>query len=100
MSDVSTALSTSSFDAATSLREVRRALESAARKAWTQGLQGAARGYLLAALSRSLRAPLVCVAADEEGAGQLAADLAFFLGGEGSLLAPTVLRLPADEVTP
>ncbi|WNZ63279.1 hypothetical protein QEG98_05855 [Myxococcus sp. MxC21-1] len=48
----------------------------------------------------ALRAPLVCVAVDEEAADALAADLSFFLGGQGSLLAPRVLRLPADEVLP
>src|SRR5215510_10425447 len=65
------------------------------RRVLTQGLKGAARGYLLSKLSRQLSAPLVCVAADH-----LAADLAFFLGGSGSLLEPRVLRLPSDEVLP
>jgi transcription-repair coupling factor (superfamily II helicase) len=66
----------------------------------TQGLHGAARGHVLARLSRALKAPLVCVAVDEEAADALANDLAFFLGGNGSLLAPRVLRLPGDEVLP
>jgi transcription-repair coupling factor (superfamily II helicase) len=66
----------------------------------TQGLQGAARAHALARLSRSLKAPLVCVAVDEEAADALANDLAFFLGGAGTPLAPHVLRLPADEVLP
>ncbi len=70
------------------------------RRVRTQGLHGAARGYTLARLSRTLKAPLVCVAADEEAADALAADLAFFLGGSGTPLAPRVLRLPADEVLP
>ncbi|MBJ6761381.1 transcription-repair coupling factor [Myxococcaceae bacterium JPH2] len=70
------------------------------RRVRTQGLKGAARGHLLARLHRELRAPLVCVAADEESADALAHDLAFFLGGSGTLLAPEVLRLPADEVLP
>ncbi|MGQ0504372.1 MAG: transcription-repair coupling factor, partial [Myxococcaceae bacterium] len=70
------------------------------RKAWTQGLKGAARGYVLSRLSRELKAPLICVTADEESADLLARDLCFFLGGKGSLLQPTVLRLPGDEVTP
>ncbi|HVG62124.1 MAG TPA: CarD family transcriptional regulator, partial [Hyalangium sp.] len=70
------------------------------RRVRTQGIQSAARGYVLARLSRSLQAPLVCVAVDEEAADALAHDLAFFLGGSGTLLEPRVLRLPADEVLP
>ena len=66
----------------------------------TQGLQGAARGYVLARLHRSLKAPLVCIAPDEEAADALAHDLAFFLGGKGTPREPRVLRLPADEVLP
>lgn len=66
----------------------------------TQGVQGAARGYVLARLSHTLKVPLVCVAVDEEAADALAHDLAFFLGGNGTLLEPRVLRLPADEVLP
>ena len=72
----------------------------ARKRARTQGLKGAARGHLLARLHRALKAPLVCVAVDEEAADALASDLAFFLGGNGSLLEPRVLRLPADEVLP
>lgn len=70
------------------------------RRVRTQGVQGAARGYVLARLSRSLKTPLVCVAVDEEAADALASDLAFFLGGSGTALEPRVLRLPADEVLP
>lgn len=70
------------------------------RRVRTQGLHGAARGHVLAWLHRSLKAPLVCVAPDEEAADALASDLAFFLGGSGSALTPRVLRLPADEVLP
>ncbi|MCP3103096.1 transcription-repair coupling factor [Myxococcus sp. K15C18031901] len=70
------------------------------RRARTQGLKGAARAYVLARLHHEARAPLVCVAPDEEAADALAADLAFFLGGTGTLLTPGVLRLPADEVLP
>ncbi|MFY0564134.1 transcription-repair coupling factor [Archangium lansingense] len=66
----------------------------------TQGLQGAARGYALARLTRGLKAPLVCIATDEEAADALASDLAFFLGGKGGPREPHVLRLPADEVLP
>ncbi len=66
----------------------------------TQNLKDAARGYVLARLSRQLDTPLLCVTADEDSADQLAADLSFFLGGRGTLLEPRVLRLPADEVTP
>src|SRR5215813_6872470 len=70
------------------------------RKVRTQGLKGAARGYVLARVARQLAAPLVCVAADEDEADHLASDLAFFLGGAGDLLEPNVLRLSADEVLP
>ncbi|QRK12679.1 transcription-repair coupling factor [Archangium violaceum] len=66
----------------------------------TQGLQGAARGHALARLTRTLEAPLVCIATDEESADALAQDLAFFLGGRGTPREPRVLRLPADEVLP
>ncbi len=63
-------------------------------------MQGAARGHVLARLSRELRTPLLCITADEDSAEQLAADLAFFLGGPGSLVEPNVLQLPGDEVLP
>ncbi|MDP2272729.1 MAG: transcription-repair coupling factor [Archangium sp.] len=66
----------------------------------TVGLTGAARAWVLARLSRTLDAPLVCVTADDDTADALASDLAFFLGGEGTKLAPTVVRLPSDEVLP
>ncbi|HVE83674.1 MAG TPA: hypothetical protein VND93_12525 [Myxococcales bacterium] len=66
----------------------------------TQGLKGAARGYVLARLHRALQAPLLCVAVDEESAEQLAADLAFFLGGKGAPERPHVVVMPADEVLP
>ncbi len=69
-------------------------------RVWTVGLEGAARGWALALLAKRLDARLVCVAVDEEAADSLAADLAFFLGGAGTLLEPRVLRLPADEVLP
>ncbi|MFN0063724.1 MAG: transcription-repair coupling factor, partial [Myxococcaceae bacterium] len=70
------------------------------KRVQTQGVKGAARGYVLAKLSRSLKAPLICVTEDEEGADQLAGDLSLFFGGEGSLLEPCVLRLPGDDVLP
>src|SRR5215472_7837602 len=81
---------------------IARALERlrSEGKVRTQGLQGAARGYALARLGRELKAPLVCVAADEDEADRLAADVAFFVGGAGTALEPKVLRLPADEVLP
>jgi transcription-repair coupling factor (superfamily II helicase) len=66
----------------------------------TVGLTGSARAWTLARLHRRLEAPLVCVAPDEDAADALAQDLCFFLGGEGTPLEPTVLRLPADEVLP
>src|SRR5262249_55668158 len=66
----------------------------------TQGLQGAARGYLVRRLCAELKAPVVCIAADEERADRLASDLSFFFGGAGTLSQPSVLRLPGDEVLP
>jgi transcription-repair coupling factor (superfamily II helicase) len=72
----------------------------AGQRVRTQGLQGAARGHALAHLTRTLKAPLVCVTPDEESADALAQDLAFFLGGRGTPREPHVLRLPADEVLP
>jgi transcription-repair coupling factor (superfamily II helicase) len=72
----------------------------AGQRVRTQGLQGAARGHALAQLTRTLKAPLVCVTPDEESADALANDLAFFLGGRGTPREPHVLRLPADEVLP
>ncbi|QRN95971.1 transcription-repair coupling factor [Archangium violaceum] len=72
----------------------------AGQRVRTQGLQGAARGHALAQLTRTLKAPLVCVTTDEESADALANDLAFFLGGRGTPREPHVLRLPADEVLP
>lgn len=73
---------------------------SPGRRVRTVGLTGAARGWVLSRLSREAAAPLVCVTSDEDAADALAGDLAFFLGGEGTRLSPTVLRLPADEVLP
>ncbi len=66
----------------------------------TVGLTGAARAWVLSRVARRLDAPLVCVTPDDDAADALAGDLAFFLGGHGTPLAPTVLRLPADEVLP
>lgn len=66
----------------------------------TTGLTGAARAWVLSRLHAQRRAPLICLTADEESADVLAADFSFFLGGEGTALAPTVLRLPADDVLP
>ncbi|MDP1826897.1 MAG: transcription-repair coupling factor [Archangium sp.] len=66
----------------------------------TVGLTGSARAWVLARLTRRLDAPLVCVTPDDDTADALASDLAFFLGGEGTRLAPTVVRLPSDEVLP
>lgn len=59
------------------------------------GVKGGARGWVGSQLHRALGRPLVAVAADEDQADVLAADLAFFLGGAGS-----VLRLPVDEILP
>ncbi|MFT3709837.1 MAG: transcription-repair coupling factor [Archangium sp.] len=59
----------------------------------TVGLSGTARAWVLSRLTRELKAPLVCVTADEDAADALASDLSFFLG-DG------VERLPADEILP
>ena len=85
--------------AADPLGQVRAQLRPGTRVR-TTGLQGAARGHVLARLSRELRTPLLCITADEDSAEQLASDLAFFLGGPGSLVEPNVLQLPGDEVLP
>jgi transcription-repair coupling factor (superfamily II helicase) len=85
--------------AADPLGQVRAQLRPGGRLR-TTGLQGAARGHVLARLSRELKTPLVCLTADEDAAEQLASDLAFFLGGPGSLVSPTVLQVPGDEVLP
>jgi len=69
------------------------------RPAHALGLTGAACGWALFRLSTSLRAPLVCVTADEESADALADDVAFFFGA-GTRLSPSVLRLPVEEVLP
>src|SRR5260370_18707186 len=63
------------------------------RRALTQGLRGAARGYVLSRVSELLAAPLICVAPDQDRADPLAAALALFLGVAGSLLQPHLLRL-------
>src|SRR5262245_11273244 len=85
--------------AADPLGQVRAQLRPGTRVR-TTGLQGAARGHVLARLSRELRTPLLCITADEDWAEQLASDLAFFLGGPGSLVEPNVLQRPGDEVLP
>jgi len=66
----------------------------------TVGLTGASRAWVLSRLQRKLKVPLVCITPDEDSADQLAGDLAFFMGGEGTKLEPGALRLPADEVLP
>lgn len=73
---------------------------SVGRRVRTVGLSGAARAWVLARLHEQLGVPLMCVCVDEDAADALADDLAFFLGGSGSLLEPRMLRLPADEVLP
>ncbi len=73
---------------------------SVGRQLRTVGITGAARAWVLSRLTRRLKAPLICVTPDEDSADALATDLSFFLGGEGTRLKPTVLRLPADEILP
>src|SRR5690606_18456275 len=74
-------------------------LEAGERRLSLTGLRGSARAWTLARLVRRGFGPVVCVTADEEKADDLAADLAFFLG-EGAPDAPSVVRLPVDEVLP
>lgn len=71
-----------------------------AGRARTTGLTGAARAWVLVRLAREVGGPLVCVTADEDAAEALAKDVRFFLGASGDALAPTVLRLPAEETPP
>ncbi len=61
----------------------------------TVGLGGGAKAWWLHHLSEQQSAPLVCVTNDDDAADALAADLAFFFGGDDA-----VKRLPADEVMP
>ncbi len=79
--------------------EILQRLESDQR-ARVVGLHSSARGWVLARLLKKLKSPLLCVAADEDAAEALAADLAFFLGGPGTASAPHVLQLPAEESMP
>ena len=81
------------------LAQVRSALKRGTRVR-TQGLFGASRGYVLSHLTAGTNTPLLCLTPDDDSAEQLTADLAFFFGGRGSLVAPTVLHLPGDEVLP
>lgn len=64
------------------------------------GVRAAARGWVAAHVGRALGAPVLCIAADEDAADRLAADIAFFVGGKGEGEAPHVLRLPFDEILP
>jgi transcription-repair coupling factor (superfamily II helicase) len=64
------------------------------------GLRGGARAYVLGRLIHAGLWPVIAVLPDDEAADQLANDLAFFLGGEGSREEPAVLRLPADDLLP
>jgi transcription-repair coupling factor (superfamily II helicase) len=74
-------------------RTLLRALEERG-EADVVGLPGASRGLLARDLGEGRPAPLLAVAAEEDGADALGRDLAFFLG-EGA-----VLRVPADAVLP
>ena len=78
----------------TALLELIEGVQKGARKLRARGVFGAARGYILAQLSKASGRPLVCVEPDEEAAEGLERDLRFFLGSEG------IVRLPGDEVLP
>jgi len=64
------------------------------------GLHGAARGLLLSQLHRATQKPVLCIAADEVSAEQLAQDIAFFGGGMGTLAEPCILKYPAAAQQP
>jgi transcription-repair coupling factor (superfamily II helicase) len=80
--------------------ELLRKTLAEGRRASISQVRGAMRGWILARALRAEWGPVVAVAADEESADALAADLAFFLGGAGTRQAPKVLRLPGDDVLP
>ena len=84
-----------------------------AQRARARGLVGAARGNALVQLSLATGRPLICVVADEERADALEKDLRFFAGPQvaesdtdadattgASATAPSILRIPGDEVLP
>ena len=76
-------------------------LRSGERQLDLGGVSGAARGQLVRQLIRRSLGPVVTVAADEEAADLLERDLRFFLAATNEPGdAPTVLRLPTDEVLP
>ncbi len=83
-----------------SVKRLAEALSGADVRVRTRGLKGSARGYVLSRLASELKAPLVCVTVDEDEAEHLAHDLAFFMGGSGSLAEPNVLRMPGEELSP
>jgi len=64
------------------------------------GVRGGARGFVAAGLARELDSPLLLVAADEEAADTLAADLAFFLGGPREGESRRIVRIPVDGMLP
>jgi len=64
------------------------------------GLQGAARGLLLSQLHKATQKPLLCIAADELSAEQLAEDIAFFFGGMGTLDKPRIIKYSAATQQP
>ena len=83
---------------ASPFHQLQQALKGSSRVR-TVGLTGAARAWVLARLSVSMRVPLLCITADDEQADALAEDLELFVG-KGTAHAPSVLRLPADEPLP
>src|SRR5438128_4895178 len=82
---------------ATALAELLSSFRTG-RRARATGLHGAARGYALTHLARSLKRPLGCVEPDEEAAEALERDLRFFWPPSGGEAA--IVRLPGDEVLP
>ena len=64
------------------------------------GLHGAARGFILSQLHKATQKPLLCIAADEVAAEQLAQDMAFFFGGMGSPDKPRILKYSAATQQP
>ncbi|MCL2013228.1 MAG: transcription-repair coupling factor [Cystobacterineae bacterium] len=64
------------------------------------GVHGAARGFVLSQLCKATEQTLLCVTADEASAELLAEDMAFFMGGMGTVEEPCILKYPAATQQP
>jgi transcription-repair coupling factor (superfamily II helicase) len=80
------------------LAQADDALRQGSRVVQLEGLPPAARGFVLARLSHSLRKPMVVVAHDEASAAQLSLDLTAFLPeGQRVVHLPSSLSLLLDD---